>query len=169
MEEKAKELGLVIYQPSFEMDNVLFRWWHKLNTTGDFDLAFTKQERPLSTFMESFKPPTMLIFALDDKAEVWCACWFKPFSTTALGGAWVREDMRKTSKSIEVAHFCHQIGFKIWPTIINVTRHEYLLKLHRNWGYNIVGQIPGIIDGEDAWMLYLTEENYKQSKVYKEL
>ncbi|MHA2069542.1 MAG: hypothetical protein ACXABY_34700, partial [Candidatus Thorarchaeota archaeon] len=120
-------------------------------------------------FMESFKPPTVLMFALGEDAKPWAAGWFKPFSTSALVGAWVREDMRKTLKSIEVAHFYHQAGFKLWPTLISITRHEYLLKLHRNWGFQIVGKVPSIVDSEDAWILYLTEENYKQSKVYQEL
>jgi len=169
MEEKAKELGVVLYQPSFEMDNALFRWWHELNLTGDFELAFSRNEQPLSVFMDSFKPPTVLILALDPTARIWCAGWFRPFNTTALIGAWVREDQRSTPESKEIAHFCYQAGFKIWPTLVSVTRFDYLLKLHRRWGFKVLGSVPNIADNDDAWILYLTEENYKQSDAYLEL
>ena len=168
LSEKAKALGIMIYQPSFEMDNVLMHWWHEMYSTGDLGLAFGDPQLPFTTFMQTFQPPNILLLSLDIEAKAWCAGWFKPFNDAALVGAWVREEMRKTPKSIEVAHVCYQAAFKLWPTLISITPFEPLLKLHRNWGYNILGQIPSLLSGKDTWIMYLTEEGYKKSKAYRE-
>ena len=166
MEEKIKELGLEMYQPGEDHDIALFNWWVHLNESGDFDRVFTRPTRALSTFLANFTMPTMLFFIRDDDG-IWLAVWFSPIDRGA-GGAfmnyWARKNMRTTQKHYKCSRFIYDMATEYFPVVVGVTRHEGLLRIHRKIGYNILGQIPKVLDGEDAWLVYLTRGNWLRSE-----
>ena len=164
IQERAAELGITLYVPSFEHDAALARWYKNLIDSGEFEKLFTENYRPLTKFMQLFQLPTTLVFAVDEIGEIWATMWFFPFdhSKSAIASAWVREDHRGTEEAKEARNFCYKVAFNIWDTLISITRQEGLLGYLRRLGYNIVGSIPNLLEGKDAWFLYLTKENYKE-------
>ena len=167
--ERAKELNLMLYQRCLEADIALFKWWTHLNQTGDFDDLFEDTQRSLSAFYDIFKPPCFLILAFDGD-HIWNAIWFSPFSdsnTAAFVGNWCDEPFRGSRRQLAVNIFAYDAAFKFWDVLLGVTKHENLLGIHRKMGYEIVGSIPHFMAGDEAWIVYLTKENFCNSRVYK--
>ncbi len=167
--ERARELGLVLYQPCHEYDTALLQWWAYLNESGDFEELFNESQRPLSKFLRIFEPPCLLVLAFDG-TKIWMAVWFTPFgdnATSTFVSYWCKKDKRGSRKQLKITKLLYTMAFKFWEVLIGVTRHEHLLRIHRKLGYNIVGSIPFFMEGDDAWIVYLTEENFKNSRVYK--
>ena len=170
IEEKAKELGVELYVPSYEHDLLLFKWWMELQNSGDFETLFANSQRPLSKFIELFQPPRMLTFTCDESGNINHVIWFTPFSDAAdaaFVGFWLHKDLRGTRHSVQVTNFVYSVAFQMFKTLIGVTKHEHLLRIHRKLGYNIVGQIPHLMEGDDAWIVYLTKENFENSTFRK--
>jgi len=170
IEEKAKELGLELYVPTFENDLKLFKWWMELQNSADFERIFTSLDRPLSKFMQTFEPPCILVFTCNDSDEINHAIWFTPFAdtpTASFVGYWAHKSIRSSRHAYAVTKFVYDAAFQIFKTLVGITKHENLLRIHRKLGYNIVGQIPHFMEDEDAWVVYLTKENFKNSKFYQ--
>ena len=167
--KEAKELGLVLYQPCHEADVMLLQWWVKLNETGDFDELFADSQRPLTKFLKIFEPPCVLALAFEDN-KVWQAVWFTPFgdnASSAFVGYWTDKDQRGVRKQVAITQLLYDMAFRFWKVLVGVTKHEHLLKIHRKLGYNILGSIPSFMEGKDAWIVYLTKENFQSSKLYQ--
>jgi len=168
--EEAKKLGLQFYQPCEEQDVLLLKWWMYLRETGDLTKLFSDYHRTLSNFYNFLTPPCRLAFKLDADNQIIFAVWFVPVSDSATStfmGYWAHENFRSTQEHVRVSNIIYTLAFKIWKVIVGVTKHENLLRIHRKLGYNIVGTIPHFLDDQDVWIVYLTEENFKQSLVYK--
>ena len=168
--EKAKELGLTIYVPDFNQDATLANWYKFLIENGDFVKVFSESQKPLSKFMKIFETPCVLVYAIDDEGDIWNAIWFTPFGdepTASFVGYWTREGMRGSKKHLAVTKLVYSMAFQFFSVLIGVTKHEHLLRIHRKLGYNILGKIPYFMEGGDGWVLYLTEEDFINSKVYK--
>jgi len=170
--EKARELGITIYIPSYDHDAALARWYKHLVDSGEYEMLFAEAFKPLSKFYQMFAPPTVTAFAVDDMGEIWATMWINPLdgygSKTASVSAWTRGDRRGTPEAREAGGFCYSMAFEVWDLLISITRHEKLLHNLRQVGYHIVGNIPGFVDGNDGWVLYLTKENFKNSLRYGE-
>jgi len=168
--EEAKKLGLQFYQPSETHDVLLFKWWMKLYESGELTQLFSDYHRSLSNFFNFLTPPCRLIFKLDDNDQIIFAVWFVPVSdsdTSAFMGYWAHKNFRSTREHLRISNIVYTLAFKIWKVIVGVTKHEDLLRIHRKLGYNIVGTIPHFLDDQEVWIVYLTEENFKQSPLYK--
>ncbi|MHA2266108.1 MAG: hypothetical protein ACXAEN_27250 [Candidatus Thorarchaeota archaeon] len=172
--EEAKELGLVLYQPCHEYDTALLQWWIHLNETDTFTEVFAESQRSLSKFFRIFEPPNLVVLAFEDN-KIWMVVWFTPFGdspTAATVSYWCREDKRGEDKrgarkQLKVTKLLYTMAFNFWDVLLGVTRHEHLLRIHRKLGYNIVGSIPHLMSGESAWVVYLTKENFENSRMYK--
>lgn len=170
MEKKAEELGITLYQTSFDHDLKLFKWWTELQNSKDFETLFTNSHRSLSKFLNEFKSPCMLAFTCDSQGDINHAIWFTGYAdspTAAFVGFWAREGVRYTRHAVEVTSYIYSLAFTVFKTLIGITKHESLLRIHRKLGYNIVGQIPNFLEGEDSWIVYLTEDNFKNSKLFQ--
>ena len=167
--EQARELDLVLYHPCNEYDLALFNWWVRLQEAGEFNDLFDESQRPLSKFFKIFKPPCVLALAFDG-TNIWMAVWFTPAgdnASSAFVSYWCEKDKRGSRKQLKITKLLYTMAFKFWKVLVGVTKHENLLRIHRRLGYNIVGTIPFFMEGEDAWVVYLTEDNFKDSRVYK--
>jgi hypothetical protein len=165
---KAKELNTGIYVPTPEYDIALINWWRYLNQTGDFDDLFTESQRPFTKFAKIFDPPCILVLTFED-TFTWNAIWFTPFgdsASSAFVGNWCDSAKRGTKEQVKVNKFIYDFAFAFWQTLVGITKHERLLRVHRKLGYNIVGSLPHFLEGEEAWIVYLTKENFQKSKFY---
>ena len=168
--KRAEKLGVMLYIPSFEHDVALAGWYKYLLDNDELNLIFTQDHKPLSKFFRAFEPPTVLAFATDEAGEIWGTMWFTPFDgyggKSASVSAWTRKDYRGSAKAREAGGLCYAIAFEAWDVLTSVTRQEGLLRNLRQVGYNILGSIPGLMEGKDAWILYLTKENFEKSARY---
>ena len=167
--EKARELGLVLYQPCHEYDTALLQWWMHLVKTDTFTEVFAESQKPLSKFLNIFQEPNFVVLAIEDN-KIWMAVWFTPFgdsATAATVSYWCHEDKRGSRKQLEITKLLYTAAFDFWDVLLGVTRHEHLLRIHRKLGYNIVGSVPHLMSGEEAWIVYLTKENFINSRLYK--
>jgi len=168
--EGAKELDITLYVPNFTSDAMLASWYKHLIDNNEFETLFTEAHRPLSKFYKVFEPPTVLAYATDGSGEIWATMWFTPYDgyggKSASVSAWTREDHRGTPKARKAGGLCYAMAFHVWDVLVSLTRHEGLLHNLRQVGYNIVGTIPGLIAGEDAWILYMTKETFENSFRY---
>jgi hypothetical protein len=156
--KKAEELGLRLYTADFGGSITLTNWYKFLIENEEFEKLFTESERPLSSFFRAFEPPVILVFALDEEGSVWNATWLTgndgDVGTSAYISGWTREDMRGSQRQYDINKFIYSMAFTV----------ERLLRNLRRMGYNIVGNIPNYMAGEDCWMLYLTKENFENSE-----
>jgi len=168
--QEAKDLGLQLYQPSEASDLLLFKWWMQLHESNELTQLFSDYHRALSNFYDFLTPPCRLFFKLDSEDAIVFAVWFVPVSdsdTSAFMGYWAQENFRSTREHLRLSNIVYTLAFKIWKVIVGVTKHEKLLRIHRKTGYNIVGTIPHFLDDQEVWIVYLTEDNFKQSTLYK--
>ena len=168
--EEAKKLGIQFYQPCEEQDLLLLKWWMHLHETGDLTKLFSDYHRTLSNFYNFITPPCRLAFKVNDEGQIVFAVWFVPVSDSATStfmGYWADKNFRSTHEHLRISTLVYTLAFKIWKVIVGVTKHEGLLRIHRKTGYNIVGSIPHFLDDEEVWVVYLTEDNFKRSTLYK--
>jgi hypothetical protein len=167
--ERAEELGVQVYIPDIKTDILFARWWEYLHENNEYERLFTRRIQPLSQFMHTFQAPTLTVFAHDNEG-IWMCAWFNPFSDTTSAvfmHFWGRREKRNTQEGIAVTNLVYDFATTAWPTVIGVTKHEDLLRIHRKVGYNIVGQIPQMLDNNDVWILYLTRENFEKGVLHK--
>jgi len=134
------------------------QWWARAYENGDLALMATKRSQSLSGFFKMIDAPTILLFECDEQG-IWIAGWFEPTFDAAFFSLWVRPDKR-SKDALPVLFTMYDMGFRVWPMIMGVTKQERLLRSHERLGYTVVGKIPKFFDGEDAWLVTLTKEDF---------
>jgi len=167
--KKAADLGIVIYKAEPVEDIYLTKWYDYMIESGEWETIFTNELRPLSRFLANFQSPRICAFYPDPETGCKLAVWFVPFdgNTSAFMNYWVHPDTRGTSLHYAATRIIYEVATRIWRVILGITKHEHLLRIHRKIGYNIVGQIPELLEGSDVWVLYLTRELFENSYFYK--
>ncbi len=110
-----------------------------------------------------------MVIAIEDN-KPWMVVWFVPFddgSSAATVSYWCHKDKRGARKQLQITKLLYTAAFDFWDVLLGVTKHEHLLRIHRKLGYNIVGSVPHLMEGEEAWIVYLTKENFINSRMYK--
>ena len=168
--KQAEQLGIRLYIPDYNNDVLLANWYKHLIDSDEFYTLFTDNHKSLSKFYELFRPPTVLVYTLSDAGDIQATMWVTPYDgyggKSAAVSAWTHKDIRGTAKARETGGFCYQMAFEVWDVLVSITKQEGLLRNLREVGYNIVGSIPNLVNGEDAWILYITKENFEKSKRY---
>jgi hypothetical protein len=145
-------------------DLAMIKWYSELCRTGDLEKVFTKSAHPLSRFFECFASPRELFFDTT-KGLITFAMWFEPVMTGgALVGLWIAPDRRHHPSTYKLLITLYSKAFEVYPLLMGITKQEELLKPHLKLGYTCNGRLPGIWDGEDAWLLTLTKEDFTHGR-----
>jgi len=164
-----QRLNLFLYTPGEQADLKLVKWWADLNKSGDIAEIFHKQNRPLSTFIRIFQPPTITFISLNEEGEVNFAMWFshcdmaKPAAFSAI---WADESIRSTRDLFKRELICHLAAFAVKKHLFAVTRLKRV-KLYEKTGYQTVGFFPGFYPDQDGILMHLNLQLFQQSKIYK--
>ena len=150
---------MILYDYEYSHDLLLAQWWARMREAGEFGRIFTKDLRPLGSFLAYFRPPRSLVF-LTDAQGMWFAAWFEPVMSGAFAGLWLRPDYRRKKAGLEAVKSALELGLKRWPVLIGVTRKQELLRAHERLGYTVLGEIPGLAEGEPTWIVVLTQEGF---------
>jgi len=84
----------------------------------------------------------------------------EPAMSGAFFGLWCRDIRRHGKGILEATEEALDYGLSWYPVLMGVTKQENLLDAHRKLGYNVMGKMPAIFDGEDAWVVYITREMF---------
>lgn len=144
------------YTPGFLNDLELLAWYLHLGETGDMDTAFGKVANCLSIFFDLFKAPTELWIARD-KNGWYAACWLTPIMDGVTYSLWLREDHRQ-SKDTGLAFINETVNYaaRTWPVVLFLTRSEAVHKMSKHFGFQTLGDVPYLFDGETAHVGVMT-------------
>jgi len=161
-------VSLSIYKRDAASDLLLTQWWARLicDETECRRVFSRETTASLHSFLSTFQPPNQLVFKSDLKLGLWFAVWLEPALSGAFVGLWCRDKMRHTKAALEAGEEALDYGLYRYPVLIGVTKQEKLLDAHRRLGYNVLGKIPRIFDGEDAWIVHITRESFEARKTY---
>lgn len=155
---------MIVYNRSTEHDLLLARWWAILCETGELRTTFAKSIESLSSFYALFHPPSVLLFFTDANG-IWLAAWFESVLSGAFMGLWSRQDKRKSRSAFRAVLSIYRQALVTWPVLIGVTKQEKLIDQHQRLGYTLLGKIPCLFDGEDAFVLVLTKQTFRDREV----
>ena len=155
------ELTMYTYERTTQEDLLFYRWWARMSMDGDLEKVFLKNAHTPGAFMELMRKQDVVLYALDSVGEVYVVAWIYLFMSLPSVSLWVRSDCRKSRAAARLVSYIYSYVFKYVSTIIGITKQERLIKSHKHMGYDVVGKIPGLWDGEDAWVVVLEKSKYR--------
>jgi hypothetical protein len=102
-----------------------------------------------------------LIYTVDGEG-VSVAAWFEPVISGTLMGIWVEPKYRRSREVAQLVGKIYDAALSTYRVILGITKQERLLREHVKVGYEIVGGVPYLYDGETAWMVCLTREGFEK-------
>ena len=153
-----------VYQPGPEDDLALLKAWDELVTSGELEKTFGRGAMALSSFLKMLAPPEHQTFYEVDDEGIWLLFTLSPAFGAAFVTLWVAKRRRHSHHQLAVVELAYEAAFQGFSLLLGVTKQERLLAQHQRWGYTVVGQVPGLWDGEAAWIVTLTEAAYWLAK-----
>jgi hypothetical protein len=150
------------YEPSPAADLHLATWWAKLHTSGDLFQTFSSSLDNLSSFLAWFRPPHRLLYATDAEG-IWLAAWFEPLLSGALMGLWADPRYRGSRQAVQVAGQVFEEAFATYPVLLGLIKQRRHLRAATKVGYEVLGAIPHLCNGDDAWLVVLTRAAFERS------
>lgn len=149
------------YEPTAEMDLAVAGMWSRMKQDGDLDKLFTKDGQSLSDLYSLFKGTNRgLFFEADEQYGIWFGMWFEQIMGVAFLGVWVAKPCRNTHRALKAVLTVYEHSLRYFPAILGVTKQEGLLDAHVSLGYTVMGEVPGMWDGQRAWLLMLTRAGF---------
>lgn len=153
-----------LYHPNRENDLEIVRWWVRLERDGDLDRLMLEGGRTISDLFRMVAGPSKaLLFAHTPEDGIWFAMWFEPCLQGAFCGAWLAKDKRGTRQGVYAFLDAWTWALVAWPVVIGVTKQPNLLPIHRKVGYTVLGAIPDLFDGQEATVMYLTRQAFRET------
>jgi len=162
--EEAKALGIRSYTSTPEEDFMLYLWWTEMRASGELAEIFSANCQALSNFYPIFKPPNWMFYKLDDQG-LQLALWASRMLSAVAVGIWLAPRSRIDPEVYRAVQIIYHALFQVYPVNLGVTKRKKLLTTFQSLGYNIVGEIPGLLDGETAWLVHLSKESFENSKL----
>jgi hypothetical protein len=154
---------VISYNRSDKHDLLIAQWWGALRQVGEFDGVFSEDVQSLGAFMEFWRGSCVLVFDTDEQGMT-VAMWFQPAMSGAFSGLWVRPDKRRSPSVFRQIELGYSSALCHWPVLIGVTKQEQLLKAHRKLGYDVLGRVPHLWNGDPAWIVILTREGFDAAR-----
>jgi len=154
---------MTVYQPSIDADLLLLNWYYTMATCEDFEMVFSSELAPCSSFMASMRSCT-LIYEVDEKG-IWFAAWFDRVMCAGAYGFWVRADKRDSpggGEPLRAALESLRFGLSRFPVLLFVTKQPEIVTLSLRVGFVPLGDIPWLFDGESASVAWLDAARFNQ-------
>jgi len=150
------------YKASAGEDLLVARWWARMHEDGDIERLFTRDAQTLGSLLRIIAPPKTMLYAMTGP-DIWFAAWFEPLFSSLVAGMWIRQDRRTAPGALAAWLATLEMALSVSPTVLGITKQPDLLRGHTRLGYEILGQVPGMWDGEPAWVLCLTRERFAEA------
>ncbi len=151
------------YDPGPDHDLAVAGMWCRMQRDGDLPGLFTRDSRNLASMLAMIQPPKVMLFEADDRG-IWLAVWGEQVLNSLFTGLWIAKERRGTPGALRSLLTIHSEILRVFPTLMGVTCQPRLLAPHRRLGYNVLGEVPGMWDGNPAWLVMLTREGHEAAK-----
>jgi hypothetical protein len=153
---------MTIYAPGdFHRDLLLLDWYITMGRGPDFEQIFFRDAAPIASFMGTMQK-CLLIYETDEQG-IWFAAWFDAAMSAGAVGLWCREDKRQSREMAQALYDTMEIGLARFPVILFVTRNASILRRTAAFGFVVLGEIPGLFDGETASIAWVNKERFTYS------
>lgn len=152
---------LIRYDGSINHDYLLARWHQELVETNELLTTFSEQAAPLGAFMGYFRDKVGLWFAVDNN-RITYAVWYEPVMSGVFLSTWCAIDYRRHRTLPLRFESVLDAATQLWPVILCVTRQPHLFPEMQKFGFQYVGEIPGLWDGTTISLLQLTRQAFDQ-------
>ena len=168
-QERAKQLGLWLYQPSVSTDYLIAKLWAHLNETGEIHDTVLPDSCTLANFMSVFAYPTISIYTLDTANDIDFIFWATPTSTkedekTVACGVWAHEKTRGSSRIIKISKLIYDFLFLRFDYCLALTWKPRPLKTYMKVGYKVVGFLPTVYGLNNVYTILMSRDNFYNSK-----
>ena len=154
---------LIPYAPSPREDWDLLQWWLKLGELEELEGTFTKTMMMLSAWFNNFQPPATKLFLEKDESGITVAFWLEPTGYgSAFCGFWVSPEKRHTKAALRALLEGLDLAFQTYPVIIAVSKNPVVVSQLGRLGFETGMQVPKAFDGDDAFVLVATREEYNR-------
>ena len=155
---------MTVYDGSPEADLLLVDWWTRMAATTDLERAFSIVHASVGAFFQSFRPPNILTYKVDDEG-IWFAAWFDPVMSGAFYGLWIAPHMRLTMCALKAVEESVAFGLEKFPVLIGATREAKVARQAARFGARVLGSIPSLFDGEAATIGFITSETVRAPRL----
>ena len=145
---------------------LLIDWYSQLVASGDMYVTFAPDMRYMSNFLTFFRGHAILGYDVDEKG-IWFAFWVEPCMSGAYAGVWIREDKRHAPSSFKLLSKAYDEAFKVYTVIIGMSKQFDHRELHAKLGYTHACTIPGLWNGDEVDIHYLTREQWNHRKEHR--
>ena len=146
-------------------EDLLIAWYYaQLRAEPEeFAKLFMKPLRSLTALLNWAAHTVHLMLSVDERG-IWGAAWVDPFLSGAYFGTWMRKDRRGTIGAYALVRHAQRDALKVFPILIGVTKQPALHKVHLALGYELVGKLEKVFDGDDAWVYKLSQETINERR-----
>lgn len=150
---------LTVYTPGVAEDLLMFDWYRVMGSCEDLEQAFSVHLAPFGAWIEAMRK-SFLVYAADDTG-VWFASWMDAGAMSgAFYGLWIREDRRHAADALPLVIESIHLGLERFPVLIAVTQQPKVSLTAQRVGFQRLGVVPWIFDGNDAEILWLDSRHF---------
>lgn len=135
------------------------RWYEDLYMSGEIYSTFTPDVHTIGAFYALWHHDATLYFH-EEEGRIVLAWWTSPAFSGVFFGLWIAPELRRAKRALRWFEEALEFVLARSSVILGVTRQEKLLAPHLRMGYTVVGRIPGLWYGYDAWLVALTKEGF---------
>ena len=162
--EEIEALGIHKYASTPEEDLMIYLWWVEMRSSGELGEVFASNCQSLGNFYPLFKPPNWLFYKCDAKGPQ-LMLWTSAMMSAVSVGIWLAPRSRVDPEVYRAVQLIYHALFQVYPVNVGITKRKKLLTTFESLGYNIVGKIDGLLDGETTWIVHLSKESFENSKL----
>lgn len=163
MTEPRPRANLFVYKPGIDDDMRVVQWFMRMREDGDLDGLLMADSQSPSALLQMIAPPKFLFYDTDVDNHIKVALWGEQLMSGVFVGYWIRRDRRHSIASLDFLLRAYEFMLERVPAVMGVTKQAKLLKTHERLGYTILGQVPGLFGGEDAWIVCLTRDGFAKA------
>lgn len=149
---------MTIYQPGIHEDLLLLNWYMDLGSGPDFERTFSAELASCGAFLDSMRK-TLLVYETDEKG-IWFAAWFDRIMSAGTFGLWFRADKRHEKTTLKTVLEALNFGLERFPVLLFVTRDADVMAQGQKLGFQTMGEVPWLFDGESAVVAWLDRARF---------
>lgn len=158
------KLTLIQYQQGLIHDGLLIKWFIDLIAKDEYEKTFYQQPQSIKEFYDIFSPPTKLVFAVGQDAQIVFASWGVHYANSIIYNVYADPAIRTVKTGLRLIEESHDFFFDSTMLVLAVTRYPKVVDQLQRLGYNQVGWIPALYGG--VTLLSLTLDDWRKRSVH---
>ncbi len=161
---------LTQYDPCDATHNaMLVGWWLGLVQRGELGAITVPRDWPIAAFTASFDAPAQMWFKASVEGAVWFQASVRPFLSGGLFGFWCSAERARTPSFAFALEQGLAASLEHYNVVIGTSRLTQSLAWDARLGYNVVGAVPELWDGDTVHFVYMTRETFAKREMRLEV